>query len=328
MPSIVRRVRYSCDTCQREIDLKENVYGVDVASRCIITSGCRGKMYRMPSVRDKSNKDRPATIPGLEEWSQRKVLFTFEQSIKSNLWTVKHNLGIKPVVQVFVVRSLSPTETTLVELDADQYTITIVDSNTLTISFPAAESGTVQCITLTSARNLPPNVVLETTVPPVQLTSESTLTIATRRSDPQITFDLIFNNEDQTIVTYTDVDDSPTILSPWVSANRIFVNGKAYTVRSFNVVAYDATVQTSFNSGLVQSNTSFYFDFGTPYNRAEENLILMALPPFAPADRIYDRVIDLNDIDTVQPQLVFSNAEVFTLETTPSSVFPYIKTVR
>ena len=328
MPTITRRIRYACNTCLREIDLQENVYGVDVASRCIITSGCRGKLYRVPIVRDKSPKERPANVEGLDNWSQRKVLYTHQQAIQSVQWRVQHNLGVQPVVQVFVNRFISSTQTELVELNIDQYIVTTIDSNNLLITFSTAESGLAQCVTLTSSRNLPVQNPPITTVPTIRVSNSSVLTLATRRTDPTITFDLVFDNTDGTIVTYSNVDDSPTIVSPWVTANKVFINGKTYTVRSFNVVAYDATVQSAFNSGLVLSNTSFYFDFGSGYNIAEENLLLLAQSPYAVADRIFDRMIDLNNISTADPQLVFQNAEVVTAATTPTVVFPYIKAVR
>ena len=95
-------VVYKCDTCEREIEKPQNVDGLEVISRCVITLGCRGKLYQVDYKQDFIRGRNPEPVAGLDDWFKRKALYNHTQTIEANTWTVTHNMGIHPSVQVFV----------------------------------------------------------------------------------------------------------------------------------------------------------------------------------------------------------------------------------
>jgi hypothetical protein len=95
-------VVYKCDTCEREIEKPQNVNGFEIISRCVITQGCRGKLYQVDFKRDFIRGRAPEPVAGLDDWFARKVLYDHTQAIEARVWKIKHNMGVSPSVQLFV----------------------------------------------------------------------------------------------------------------------------------------------------------------------------------------------------------------------------------
>ena len=95
-------VVYKCDVCKRDIELEQNIKGLENIQRCTITHGCRGKLYQTKVLPDYVRGRLPDQVAGLDDWRQRTVLYNHEQTIESDSWLVNHNLGTFPSVSVFV----------------------------------------------------------------------------------------------------------------------------------------------------------------------------------------------------------------------------------
>ena len=82
---------YKCDTCNRKVRVATSKDGIDVVQRCIITHGCKGKLYRVRDARDvNSTSAFPAEVPGVQDWFQRRVVYDHSQPIKSQKWYYYH----------------------------------------------------------------------------------------------------------------------------------------------------------------------------------------------------------------------------------------------
>ena len=66
-------VVYNCDTCKREVELPQNKEGLEVIQRCIITAGCRGKLYQTDLKLNHIRGKLPDSVIGLVDWSQREI---------------------------------------------------------------------------------------------------------------------------------------------------------------------------------------------------------------------------------------------------------------
>ena len=246
-------VVYKCDTCKREIELPQNKKGLEVVQRCIITEGCRGKLGQQSIKYDHSRGSFPSTVVGLQDWAQRKVLFDFTQTISSTTWTVTHNLGTEPSIVVYIAKQSSSVvqtvtgitvveKTTYQQVPLDELEVTIVNENQLIVTFPSptftsGQTGIVQCI----ARSTKPitNVAapVATTVSYIQLTNSAELSIASIDNSTTLNLTLEFITPTGTVVPVNYVvDNIPSVTSPWTGYTNILVNGRNYTVRSFNVV--------------------------------------------------------------------------------------------
>ena len=319
---------YSCDVCKRSIRVPSNKYSVDVIQRCIITKNCVGKLHKVLTTAAANDVSAiPPAVPNTEDWVQRRVFYLFEQTIKDTIWTVQHNLGNKPSVQVFTTQ-LQDGEEILVE--TDPLAVRVVDLNTVEIEFDSPQSGKAQCLAYASTNTVNPSVGTPTVVTQTTtlLTNSGELTIATIDASTLIDFQVRYrsvNAPDGYIdVQYVGVDDQPSVNSPWAGVNKVYVNGRAYTVRSFNIVT-QPQAESVFSNKLIAEGTQFYFlDFSTTPN---QNLILYGTSPFTVVDRVVDRYIDIALIDPDQPELVYTSGEAFAAPSVIKTVYPHILAV-
>lgn len=307
-----RAVAYKCDTCNRSIRLVENVFGMEIIQRCTITHGCQGKLRKLLTQKEIiKTPTLPPDVAGLQNWFQRPALFTFIQTIQSSTWQVVHNLGAKPTVQVQVYRGNE-----LIDIIPKE--IKIIDLNTIEIIFDKGESGIVQCINVTSTnKNISQENLL--TDQPLQLTNHGVLTIATQNTSPLISLTGVFGNQ-ATEIHYVAIPSVAAILSPWAGVNRVFVNGKTYTVRSFDIVESPLAPNT-FSANLINNGDSLYFK--EPIN-TNEYLLLLGRAPFGVSDRVYDKFIDLALIDKFQPELFYNQGELYTMPSAVKETYPLI----
>lgn len=304
---------YKCDVCNREIDLPQNSDGFEVIQRCIITQGCKGKLHVESVKRDYIRGAFPTSVAGLDDWTPRRVLYNHEQTIKSKQWQVIHNLGVKPIVQVFV--NPNDNSTDLVEVTPTN--ITIVSLNELLIDLDESQAGTAQCVARSTANTVNEYVPPTQTITTIQLTTNAELTIATLDATATILLDLEFMaGTTYDVVTYS-VDNTPSINSPWSDSNKVLIKNKIYTVRSFNI-----------NNLYIANGT---FKSGTPVkiNSVNEGevLVLLAAEPYETYDKILNKYIDAANIDQTLPEMFYDKLGLYIPDTLTHDIFPPIKLV-
>jgi hypothetical protein len=315
---------YECDVCNRRTRVPLNKYSFDVVQRCIITQSCPGKLHRV--IQNKDINSTPAITPavaGLQDWFQRRVLFTHQQQIESSEWRIIHNLGNHPTIQVFVKQLVDGN---VVYTETSTFTVRTVDLNTTYITFPAPIAGLAQCVSYTS-RNKTNAAIQQPTVAAVrddfQLSNRGEITIATLIDSPSIALTVSYRHPATSIeypVLYPEVDDSPSVLSPWIGASIVFIAGKRYTVRSFNITPTDNTALPAVNGSQLS------FTMPAP-GGVGKNLILLGVPPFSVPDRVINEYIDIATLSTTQPEVYYNAGEIHSAPQVIKSVYPLIVAV-
>lgn len=276
-------VEYTCDTCERKIDIPRNEKGLEIIGRCIITDGCRGRLYQSGLKQDFQRGEFPPPVIGLDDYIQRRALYNHDQTIPRMEWTIEHNFGICPIVQVLIDRSeqvkqsscvaVPPSEPNYVEPARDDYQIIHDDEFTTRIVFERAEAGIAQAITKTTALDrLEPVKQTSREETFFQLTNQSELTIGVLEDLNLPTFAVFYitylNQQAQNAVEIRyEVDNVPSLLSPWRQIDRVEFKGEVYEVRSFNVITAEQ------QAGRVEIGSPFYI------SKIEVNLPIQTANP-------------------------------------------------
>lgn len=204
------------------------------------------------------------------------------------------------------------------------YPFSVIDNNTISVSFDDPQSGLVQCVTSASQVNEIVSVA-STTVSDIQITHNGELTLATKNSGSVIA--VAINLKSAVLsrgvdVVYPGVDSVPSVNSPWVGTKSIFVNNNTYTVRSFDIISVNLSGVMA--SGVVDpthaqlSFTNFSSDVG-------QNYILLGKLPYGATDRLYDQYIDIASLSKVNPQIYYKDGEMYVTANVVTSPFPYIQ---
>lgn len=377
---------YKCDTCNRKVRVATSKDGIDVVQRCIITHGCKGKLYRVRDARDANSTSAfPAEVPGIQDWFQRRVVYDHSQPIKSQKWLIKHNLQNKPIVYAYTTKQTlasstysmtnvaagtvwyksssgadvnAPTNPTVAGLyvydgiswntltdvipvgmvgtNIFEYTqlttpssITITDLNTIELTFSTPVSGTAQCISLSSQNTANPiKTVVASSVSDFKLTNNGEITIATTSSNPFITVAINFKSSVVTggvNATFTNVDNQASVNSPWVNANRVYLNGKTYTIRSFDITGTPPVPGIMASGNVDPEHAPFTFDnFSSALG---ETLILLGNSPYSVVDRIYDKYIDVASLSKYSPEIYYSNGEIYISASKIQTTYPWLQTL-
>lgn len=322
---------YQCDVCTRKVRVPTNRFGVDVLQRCNITQHCKGKLHRVLLKKDINNT--PAFAPeiqGLNDWFQRKVLFTHTQTIETAVWTVNHGLGNQAVLHTFVNRQGVNGQVTLEQ--EDPVSTRIIDLDTVELTFLQPRSGTVQCVSLTSPNvaNAGSTKVIVPDTLPLQLTNNTAdIAIATLSSANviDITVEYKSSGTDPVEVEYVNIGSVPSLTSPWVGVRKVVVNGKRYTVRSFNLQT-TANGAVAFEAGLIPSGSTFKIQAVNGNSIAQHDvLFLFANAPFASVDRIYDKFADAAMVSTSDPEMYIDSGKGYCRLSAVKSVYPAILVV-
>lgn len=321
-------VSYKCDTCKRYIKLPKNEFGLDTLQECVITEGCLGTLYPL-LVQTEINKAEviPPAVAGLQDWTPRKIFYKHTQAVPSQKWLIQHNLGVKPVVEVWVNRQLADGTFELVRTIPN--TITILDPNNVTVTFTNTETGIAECISSSSGFDF---VVTPPTVAELNqlLTTNNELTIATTDASADIQLQITYISKGVPItITYGNVDNQPSINTPWVSTTTVFLNGRTYAVRSFNFLTHPFATSI-FNSNLIADGSPFFFNEiqGVVPSQPEQNFILLSKAPYlSPIDRVNDQLIDIASINRVTPQPIYSSGELVTPVSIIKKVYPPVLAV-
>jgi hypothetical protein len=290
---------------------------VDVVQRCTITYACPGKLHRITQL--KEINATPAVTPavtGLQDWFQRRVLYTHTQTIESTTWNVQHNLGTNPSIQVYD-KQIDDGEDVYVE--TSNVSIKTVDLNNVILTFPTPTAGIAQCISYSSRNITNPNLhePKVVTIPDLQVSANSEITIATRDTSINVNLDIGYRspitNQDL-IINYTNIDNVTSINSPWVGVSKVFIAGNNYIVRSFSLL--DGLPSTVLNGSQLV--------FPTVDTKLRQNLLLLSNAPFSSPDRIYDRYIDLATLSQTQPELYYNTGEVYSSAKAIRNTYPLI----
>lgn len=376
---------YKCDTCMRKIRMLTSREGIDVVQRCTITHGCRGKLLRLKDAKEvNSTPAFPTEVAGVQDWFQRRVVYTHTQPVKAKRWTIKHNLANNPLVYAFVSRQTessatytltatagamwhkstsgydennpyAPTAAGLYTYNGTSWVmpentipvgsmgngifeymslvepdhVAIIDSNTVEVTFGVPQSGILQCVALASQNTSNPIIdkVVDTSTP-FKLSNNGEITIATLNPSPNINVTVNFKSAVVTegiVATFYGVDNTTSIASPWVGVGHVFVNGRTYTVRSFNLA------QTPPTPGIVASGSvdprMAKFTFEGLSSNIHENLILLGTSPFSTVDRIYDKFVDIATLNRFNPEIYYNTGEIYVSQSAIKSVYPLIYTV-
>lgn len=220
-------VVYQCDICNRKITLPQNPQGLETVGRCTITLGCRGRLHQIDLKPDYIRGVFPPPVSGLKDWVQRKVLYTHTQTVKSRTWTITHNLGIIPTIQVFV---LNP-QGNQIEIFPSQ--TTVIDLNTVILEFSQLEAGIAQFTTASSENITNPETPIQTTITQLQLSNSSNLTIANLEA-------YLFNSLKGFVAI------NPAVQGNIISAGYQIINvGGTKTLSSPTGLSNDSTIYTA-----------------------------------------------------------------------------------
>jgi len=328
-------VLYKCDVCKRDIELIQNKTGLETIQRCVITHGCRGKLYQEKVLQDFIRGSLPPDVSGLDNYQQRKVLYDHTQSIETNEWLIQHNLGTAPSVSVFVDRPTSEDEDNREEITPDD--IVVIDTDNIRLVFSRPESGIAQLVARASDPTLLQPFVREAEVglATSQVTANSEFTIATRTSAPlaeptQIIIELTYTTTDGiSIAIPYAADDQPSVVSPWSTFDRIVINGKVYTVRSFNMVVTQQVTGIITNGSTLRLTGVDPDGSGLRPVVADEFAFLLASSPYDTVDKITTQYIDGVDVaGTANPfAFFFDTAEFFADETIIRDLHPPIRSI-
>lgn len=325
-------VQLRCDTCKRFIELLQTKKSLEAINRCIITHGCRGQLYQTKIFQDFIRGKPLVDEIGLDNWLQRRVLFNFIQRIASTSWTITHNLGSIPSVQVLVNTPTMENPNLTTEIIPDN--IVHVDENITVLEFNIPRSGSAQVIARSSDPDLLNSGIQPLITPPgnVQVSSNGEFSIATKietvGTNPVVTVVLEFKTPlGATFNIVYSADDQPALDSPWRDFNKVLIAGKVYTVRSFDGIVGEIV------QGLVITGSTFKLLQidplgGTSFRDVvpSEILFLLGKAPFTVFDKNFDQVIDVFSSNPVSP-FMYAEGDFFTSPDTLKTLYPPIKSV-
>lgn len=281
---------YSCDQCSRNIRVPANRVGIEVMQRCTITHGCRGSLRRLTQIKDIVNTPAfPPEVQGVQDWFQRRVLYTHTQPVEAQTWRIVHNLANKPTVHAFVYAYVRDVLTLIPET---AFTVATVDMNTIDVSFERPVSGVIQCITLASQNSTNPTHDLISSASDVfaVTTTSGELTIATLDASPIVNVTVRYNSSEPIEIVYANIDDASSINSPWAGASRIVANGRTYVLRSFDIVDHQSQ---EFANGQILNGTPLSITQIDGVDvRLNDVLFLLARAPYSAVDRITTEYMD------------------------------------
>lgn len=317
-------VVYQCDTCKRETYRQQNRKGLDVISRCIITSGCHGKLNLQEVKPSYAIGHATPPVIGLADWSARKVLFTYAQGFLKKTWEIHHNLNNQPSVSVYVYKDANDTSSLVKE---DPESITYTSNDIVTLTFRNAVTGIAQCQARSASdgQNITSLIPTNTTVVDENIFSTNRsfgitngiefgeLTLATRvgtmaitgfapTQEIQITAQFLSPTDlseiaAPVVMTMRSVNNTPvdTTGSPWSGAKYATIRGRKYLLRSVNIHTNGNLTSLGIPQGAPCYFTIRYL--GQPRPLVEdEMLILTSTHPHHSVDRNYSQIADLSKL--------------------------------
>lgn len=273
-------VIYQCDRCKRTIQLPQNEQGLEVMGKCVITESCHGNLIFQKTLLTYKTGQATPLAPGLEDWVQRKALFTFTQTLKSTTWKVDHGLGVNPSVKTYVLDNTGKL------VQKDPLSIVYNDPNNLTITFNDQEEGVAQCIARSTAP-LGGNITsVSPTIPATQVSTNGILTIATPNLNTvatmmiQLLAPTTFAPLNIATLTFSLL---PSISSPWGDTDTISIFGLVYKVQTVDIAVVLDTlslpnftpfyITSVFAGGPIALSDVYLLLGNTPYSLVDKNLV-------------------------------------------------------
>jgi hypothetical protein len=266
------------------------------------------------------------------------VLHNHQQPVERDEWIINHDMGVVPIVSVFVDRPLQDDPNNRDEITPTD--IIIVSDNTVRLVFDRPWSGIAQLIARQSDPDLfnPKTRIIETEDPATQFSTTSEITIATRVGafDPNNNIQLRVEYSTPANTTETldyEIDTQPDILSPWVDyEDGIIIKGQIYTVRSFTAFAPEMS------SGIIGSGSTFTFTKaadlgGSPVSLDDitpgDILILLADAPYQTVDKVLDQFIDVTSVSAEENVggFYYNNGEFFAVSGIAQNIYPLIRSL-
>lgn len=165
-------ISYKCDTCKRAVELVENSQGFTVFGKCVITSGCTGRLYRTERNPNNVRESSPLFVSGLDNYVPRRAFHEFKQGLLADKWNVAHGLGTTPAIFVFEITDGGET----IPLDNSAYTVKEIDKNNISLTFSKRIRGIVHSVARSTVPVVPSVVDIEGET--VQASSKGIITFA------------------------------------------------------------------------------------------------------------------------------------------------------
>lgn len=343
-------IQYKCDTCERNISLTENVLGLTVFAKCIITEGCKGKLYKLSRSENvlRQTGDFPTPVAGLNDYVKRRGFFEKTINISSNPWKIEHNLGVSPAVTVYFFNEENNEP---FEVSPDEYTVTIVDKDNIEITFPDQSKGIVHLI---SRSSVPLEVTtVSATDDLFQVSHEGHITLSVPSIITESGTVIFLTEDDFDLEIEIQIPSNPiltieeTLLldilpatSPWLGWNQILIRKRRnFTTKDLNILsaitaAYPSITTleeipdgTSFSIKKIRyRNVSDAFVGDLIDIEPRQLFLLYASSPFNGTDKVRNKMVDVGEllVSSVGRFFIF-DGEVFLSESNIEKIYPRIE---
>ena len=338
-------ISYKCDTCKRDIELLENIYGMTVFSKCVVTEGCKGKLYLNSRNPDSIRETYPSSKPNLNDYIPRRVFFKHEQTNSSTIWKIFHKMSVLPTVTVYEI-----IDNKFSEIDENFYTISNITPDELNISFSEPKKGIVHLVARSTISNVPNTE--EEIFEKVQLSTNGVITFAIpeyinyldntilQMNNAEIRVEIKLERPDEEELTcIEELVPNLVPVSPWTTWDKILVrNRRIFLPRTKNVLDFnvfedsiltlsdieDGTKITftkiNFDPTSANSNTNKYVDI-----KSKSLLILLSTAPHSTIDKITDKLLDIGELlNETDNFLSFENGELYVNVSNIEKTYPNI----
>jgi len=341
-------IKYKCDTCKREIETIERLKGLTTFNKCIITKGCRGRLYKIGrnpyNVRE--FHPEPENV-GLSNFFPRRAFFEYRQELPSDTWKITHNMGVYPAVTVYSTSDESPTP-----LGRDDYEVLLIDSTSIELKFAQAITGVAQCVARSTKDLAPTSIPLGDDL--FQVSNNNVLTFAvlgkiTREitgNNPLYTCDpdnplqieiniSIKEPEREEIFCTENITTHVEAASPWIDWDALISRQRRnYCIKSVNLKDFVSIQEFYDDISDMPDGTKLKIisiDYGTGFKnqsiRSRNLFSLLADAPFNHIDKRTDILIDVGEVSAsrLNDSFTFIGGELFLPVRQVEKIYPPLK---
>lgn len=339
-------ITYKCTVCKRQVEKLENPYGIDVFAKCIITSGCKGKLHKIGRNLDNIRESFPKFEVNLEDYTPRNVFNQHVQSIAADMWTVRHGLESIPSITVYVKDSAG----TYQPLNESAYTSKPLDRNTIVLTFPSATSGIAQAVARSSTNNTSTKVSISSSntqvtvggtfvfaVPKIVTKSGSggTMEIDLKNPTNPVRIEVsIERPNDEPIMCYEKISGMLDI-TPWTGVDEVLVSKRRnYYLKTKNILNFSTFNNPDLKFSDIPEGTRIRFlnvDFGTGISVPIESksiLLLLSAAPYSFSDKVRNKIVDIGEICGNGGYFTYVNGEFAVDTDLVESTYPPIQAAR
>jgi hypothetical protein len=344
-------VTYKCNICDRDIDLLENSNGLTTFSKCVITYGCKGKLLKTKRNPDNIREKFPSEVPGLEDYSQRRVLFNYTQTLPNNVWVIDHDLGTNPATTIYINDAAGK----LSKLDPDQYEILFVNKNQIRVTFDNFYNGKAQLVSRSSIKLTPQMVGNDVAL--FQVTAEGYFTFAVPKyltkfqyppsllptpslpyklDDTPIRIEVSIKKPNEEEELCTEFLSNSLTEVPWAGWNEVLVRRRrnyylfSKSILDFRTLGGDTLKFSDIPTGTQLKITRIDYGTGVLQPIPPEGLyIMLATTPFTSNDKVKDKVIDVaNMVDNDIDYFSYNSTDFFVDPTNVEKTYPDVLMVK